>query len=96
MNHIDPVAENAIIMAEKIGLVGEQGATIDGVTGLVNTAANDISSDASAGIPNIPPIDAVLLPAVSASKNVVLDIPSKESMMWSLTSGAMPLHSTIS
>ena len=61
-----------MIVAEEIGLVGKQGATIDGITGLVNTAANDIYSDASAGIPNIPPIDAVLLPAASASRNVVL------------------------
>ncbi len=36
--NIDPATENAIIVAEEIGLLGDQGATVDGVTGIVDAA----------------------------------------------------------
>ncbi len=74
--NIDPAAVNAIIVAEEVGLLGDQGAAVDGVTGIVDAAKDaDISSAGTStniGILNIPPINAGSLPAVAANKTVVV------------------------
>jgi hypothetical protein len=74
--NIDPAAVNAIIVAEEIGLLGEQGAAVDGVTGIVDAAEDaDISSvgaSTNIGVPNIPPINSGSLPAVVVNKTVVV------------------------
>jgi hypothetical protein len=74
--NIDPAAMNAIIVAEEVGLLGDQAAAVDGITGIADAAEDaDISSAGAStdvGIPNIPPINAGSLPAVAANETVAM------------------------